>query len=112
MTETPTLFDAIPIQAARTERDIALVRVEQAAPDEWKERAWSWLCSYLETHPSFFPDDAWAEGLEPPPELRAFGPIVQRAAREGLIVKTGEFRQRTRGHATAAAVWRSTIFAG
>lgn len=106
----PTLFDAIPIETARTERDIALIRVAQAAPDEWKDHAWSWLVDYLEHHATFFPDDAWEAGLEAPPELRAWGPIVQRAAREGLIVKSGQFRQRTRGHATAAAVWRSMIY--
>lgn len=110
MIEQPDLFSVPTIDQARTERDIALVRVEQAAPDEWKQRAWEWLKGYLEDHAEFFPDDVWAAGLEAPPERRAFGPLVQRAARDGWIVKTDRTRPRTLGHATPAAVWRSTLY--
>lgn len=106
----PDLWDYAPtLDDARAERDAALLRVEESAGD-WNARAWAWLLDYLRTHAEFFPDDVWAAGLERPRELRAFGPLVARAARAGYIVKSGRLRQRTRGHATAAAVWRSMLY--
>lgn len=99
-----TLFDAL------AQRDEAMARVEEAAPLEWKDAAWSWLLDYLRTHREFFPDDVWAGGLEPPPERRAFGPLVLRAARAGYIVKAGRLRPRVRGHGTPAEVWTSQLY--
>jgi len=100
----PTLFEA------REARDKGMKQVEENASSEWKEMAWEWLVNYLEVNEEFFPDDVWAAGLPVPKELRAFGPLVLRAARAGYIVKSGKLRQRTRGHGTAAAVWASTIY--
>ena len=97
------------LELAHAERDLAMTRVESAAPVEWRITAWAWLLDYLATHAEFFPDDVWEAGLEVPPERRAFGPLVQRAAREGLIVKAGYMRARTLGHATRAEVWKPTI---
>lgn len=94
---------------AREERDAAMQRVEDAAGD-WNEYARSWLHDYLLVHREFFPDDVWAAGLAEPPEARAFGPVVKWASAHGWIVKTGEWRQRTRGHASSASVWRSTLY--
>lgn len=104
MTDEATLFDAL------RARDEAMAAVEENADDQWKREAWEWLVGYLRTHDEFFPDDAWSEGLAPPRERRAFGPLVQRAARQGLIVKSGRLRQRVRGHGTPAEVWTSTIY--
>lgn len=98
------------LETARVERDDAMQRVSDHAPVEWKDEAWTWLVRYLRTHAEFFPDDAWNEGLSEPPNARAFGPVVQRAARQGLIVKAGRLRPRTRGHATRAEVWTSTLY--
>lgn len=87
-----------------------MAQVDEHAPVEWKQQAWSWLVGYLRTHAEFFPDDVWAAGCPVPPERRAFGPLVQRAAREGLIVKSGRTRPRTLGHATPAEVWNSISY--
>ncbi len=97
---------------AEQARDAALTQVEANADDGWKEYAWAWLLDYLRAHAEFFPDDVWAAGLTKPRELRALGPLVQRAARLRYIVQTGRHRKRTRGHATAAAVWRSMLCEG
>ncbi len=98
------------LDEAKAARDAALEQVEGNADAAWKEYAWQWLLGYLRSHEEFFPDDVWAAGLAKPVELRAFGPLVLRAARLKLIVKTGRLRARTRGHATAAAVWRSAVY--
>jgi hypothetical protein len=100
----PTLFDALKA------RDEAMAAVEENADEQWRSYAWDWLVDYLRTHDEFFPDSVWGAGLTPPRERRAFGPLVQRAAREGLIRKTGRTRQRVRGHGTPAEIWESTIY--
>lgn len=109
----PACFGCVPrdgIAAARLARDEAMVRVETNAGDEWRTEAWAWLRGYLETHASFFADDVWDAGCPVPHDRRAFGPLVQRAKREGLIVATGEWRPRSRGHASVAMVYRSVVY--
>lgn len=98
------------LEDARVARDEAMQCVDDHAPVEWKETAWDWLVGYLQSHREFFPDDVWRAGLEEPPNARALGPLVKRAAAAGLIVKTDRTRQRTRGHATPAVVWRSLVY--
>jgi hypothetical protein len=93
---------------AEQARDLGMARV--ATDPSWAEYAFDFLAGYCRTHPTMFPDDLWAEGLTPPREARAFGPVIQRAARCGMIVKTAETRARLRGHMTLAVVWRSTIY--
>jgi len=100
------------IEQARRERDDALDRVDRGADEEWKDYAWSWAYAYLRSHREWFPDDSWAEGLVEPREARAFGPVVLRLLRAGFMARTGEMRQRTRGHAALGPVWRSTIYTG
>lgn len=99
-----------PIEQARRDRDEGLARVEAGADDGWSAYAYAWACAYLRTHDEWFPDDSWSLGLAEPREARAFGPVVLRLIRAGYMVKSGEFRERTRGHAALGPVWRSRIY--
>lgn len=87
-----------------------MASVESHAGEDWNTYARAWLHDYLVTHAEFFCDDVWAAGLAEPPEARAMGPVVKYAAARGWIVRTERMRPRTRGHATAAPVWRSTLY--
>lgn len=104
------------IAKARAARDEGMDQAARHASDQWNRYAWDFLYAYLKTHPTLFTDDLWQSdgnpaGLRrPPTTMRAFGPIVQRAAREGLIVKTGEYRPRTFGHLAEGPVWRSLLY--
>lgn len=102
----PTLADA------RRERDDALVRVEAGADERWSAYAYEWACAYLRSHREWFPDASWSDGLVEPREARAFGPVVLRIIRAGFVAKTGEMRERTRGHAALGPVWHSTVYTG
>ena len=109
----PTLFDEPPTRqdredAASAGRDQGLADAEAHADRQWKADAWAWLTDYLREHDEFFPDDACREGPQPR-EKRAWGPIILRASRAGMIVRAG-FRSRTSGHMTAATVWRSVCY--
>ena len=39
---------------------------------------------------------------------KALGPVIRNAARDGLIVKTGEYRPALRGHCRPMPVWKKT----
>ncbi len=98
------------VRAARVRRRDGMTRADEHADSQWRADAWAWLGAYLRTHPTFFADDAWPAGCPRPREARAFGPLVLRAAREGLIRKTGTFRARTSGNLTPAPVWESLVY--
>lgn len=98
---------------AAAKRDDGMRRADEHADDEWKDRASALLDAYLRQHPEFFVDDFWRESaLDAPREARALGPIIQRAAREGRIVKTGNYRPSVRSNLTPKPVWRSTVYEG
>lgn len=103
------------IARAREERDAALAQVAGNAGDDWNTYAWEFLIDYLIHNETLFTDDLWAIGdgpglRQPPTTMRALGPLVQRAARRGHIVKTGQYRPRTFGHLAEGPVWKSMLY--
>ena len=75
----------------------------------WSERAYGFLLEYLKSHGEFMTEDVRkaSEGIvKEPPSLRAWGGIIVRAARAGLI-KRVDFRnvKNARAHCTPATVW-------
>lgn len=94
-------------------RDLGMEMVETGADDGWMDRAWDHLVRYLQGNAEFFVDDFWAgSGLDRPAESRALGPLVNRAAREGLMQKSGEFRKSVASNLTEKPVWASLIYEG
>lgn len=92
---------------AEAERDQALRRVDEAADVLWREEAFEFVHDYLRAHATMFVDDLWTAGLRPTREDRALGAVFQRAARAGLMVKSGSYRKSVRSHMTEKPVWRS-----
>lgn len=98
---------------AAERRDLGMEMVETGADDGWMDRAWDHLVRYLQANAEFFVDDFWAtSGLDRPAESRALGPLVNRAAREGLMEKSGEFRKSVASNLTEKPVWASLIYGG
>jgi hypothetical protein len=65
---------------------------------------------YLIEHDEFFVDDFWSDsGLDEPCEARALGPLVLRAAREGLMEQKGEFRKSVASNLSPKPVWQSLV---
>jgi uracil-DNA glycosylase len=97
---TRTRQQADQLDAARR-RDHALARVADAADPTWMNQAWDALLDYLKTHQEFFVDDFWSQTqLARPREARALGPVVLRAARKGLMKKSGRFRKSVASNMT------------
>lgn len=98
------------LKGAQERRDTGIALADQNADAAWRAHAWEVLRAYLRTHAEFFVDAFWNEsGLERPREARALGALVQRAAREGLMEKTGEYRKSVASNLSPKPVWRSLL---
>jgi hypothetical protein len=91
---------------------LAVEHAEQVIPD-WKEKAFSMFVEWLSGWPcgyKFLMEDARqsleVRGLPAPPSLRAYGHLIVRAKKEGLIIHSG-YRQvkNVRAHCANASVW-------
>jgi len=105
-TTTPFPDDAPRPRNGRTLRDEALERVERAAPDDWKARAWTRLLQLAATGRDFTSEDVTATAGKAP-EPRALGAVFSTASRHGLIRKSG-FAVATSPtrHVAPIQVWR------
>ena len=88
------LFNQPPPPTGEQLRDDGIIRAEDhadATSPAWSERAYQLLLKYIQHGREFRNEQfvEWAEGqgLSTPPTKRAFGAIVVRAAREGVIVR-------------------------
>jgi hypothetical protein len=77
----------------------------------WADQAYSFLLIYIKYHYSFMCEDLRLQsvGVVPcPPSKRAWGGIIRRAAKSGLIKRKG-FRsvKNVKDHCTPATVWET-----
>jgi len=97
--------------AAIEARNDALDQVEANADQEWLDRAAGALRQYLTHHETMFVDDFWEwTQLDRPRESRALGPVFVRAAHDGLMKKTGGYRNSIASKMGPKPVWRSLIY--
>jgi hypothetical protein len=105
--DTPCLFD---LDTSRRYTEAAIKRVEQAAGEDWNERALEAVRRVAESQSHFIVDDCWAF-VEEPREPRAMGAVINKARRLGIIAATDEYRPSSRvsAHSNPRRVWRSLI---
>lgn len=81
----------------------------------WSECAYTFLLEYARRCGSFTAEDvrkdAEANGVTAPPDPRAWGGIMMRAARANVIVSTGRYTKASAVHAHCGpkAVWHSLV---
>ena len=106
------LFHQPPPPTGKELRDIgishAIGHAEFKTPG-WNEQAYLFLVGYIKTVNEFMAEDLRkaSDGIvNTPPNLRAWGGVIVRAAKEKLIKRTG-FRNVTnaKAHSTPASVW-------
>ena len=78
--------------------------------DKWSDKAYNFLVSYIKSQHEFMTEDlreASEKEIPKPPSNRAWGGIVVRAARAGLINKVGFSNVKNpKAHHTPASIWR------
>lgn len=106
-----TAVTDLPLFAAREARDEGIARASAKMDPEWSEAAMDAIRSLAVRVPTFIVDDVWLTGLAKPTEARALGAVMLRAAREGIIRRTKEYRPSAQvgNHANPRVVWASLI---
>jgi len=79
--------------------------------ENWSQRAYEFLVEYCKTNKGFMTEDvrnASLKVLESPPSNRAWGGIMVRARKAGLITPNG-FKnvKNKKAHCTPATYWKS-----
>lgn len=77
---------------------------------DWTERAYLYLKFYIQTHREFMTEELReaSYGIIPlPPSARAWGGVVLRAAKDGLIYNAGYRKVKNeKAHCTPATLWK------
>lgn len=105
----------IPIPSGETLRDKGIEKSIYTANkiyDQWSNQAFDFLLRYIQTVKEFMTEDmrlASIGTVPAPPSLRAWGGIIMRAAKAGLIKKTGfKTVKNKKAHCANAGVWKKT----
>lgn len=77
----------------------------------WSVQAYSFLLIYIKSHDNFMCEDIRLKSCEAvpwPPSARAWGGVIRRAAKAGLIKRIG-FKnvKNVKAHCTPATVWET-----
>lgn len=102
-----------PVNTAEYYRDRGMRRAVDHAEkitENWSVRAYDFLRQYIARHQEFMTEDVReaSRGIVPePPSHRAWGAIIVRAVKEGLIRRVGfQSVKNTRAHCTPASLWQ------
>jgi hypothetical protein len=78
--------------------------------DKWSDKAYNFLLKYIKYQYEFMTEDvrvASEKAIPKPPSNRAWGSVILRASRSGLINRVGFANvKNAKAHKTPASVWR------
>jgi hypothetical protein len=103
------------MDAGQLALDAAMQAVDENADEKWKKAAGFAVVQVALRKTTFTPDDVW-EVLDTldvgTSERRALGPVMDRAAKDGIITSTGTYikSRRASRHKGPVTVWKSRIF--
>ena len=109
--EEQTLFDGV----EQRDRGIAqaVSHADRESPN-WSDKAYDFLLDFLRTNTKFMAEDVRnaSVGIVPaPPSNRAWGAVIVRAAKKGIIRKVGFNKVKNpKAHCTPATEWESLYF--
>jgi hypothetical protein len=102
----------IPKSTGKLLRDVGInnsVMHADLVNKNWSDDAYNFLLQYINSNKEFMAEElrASSKGIVPdPPSLRAWGSVIVRAVKSGLITRT-EYRNvsNPKAHCTPASVW-------
>lgn len=94
----------------------AVAHAEREEPG-WSDRALATLTDYARSHQFFATEGvvsyAKVRGLPPAPDARAWGGVVTRAKRRGIVIEDGYMASANpQAHLRPTRVWRSLVWQG
>lgn len=109
--------DQLPIRFGAQLRNSGMNQAETHANHlhhGWSHEAYSFLEGYARINPTFMAEDvrtASAGVVPPPPSKRAWGAVIVRAAKAGIITSLGTRKVKNpRAHCANATLWKSKLF--
>ena len=114
---SPEVSQAARVLQAAREGAVAMTatadRAEKARPG-WQDDAYRMLCAFANvTFGDFLVEEirsyAVKNGLDEPPDARAWGAVVQRAIRSRIVVYSGSVARAASSHGTLKPKLRSTM---
>jgi hypothetical protein len=98
------------VAATRAAAAAGIARAEASAPEALKEEARGILMDLLRSQPEVTSEDVLLRMADPDGSGSVMGPIMQWAAREGLIERTGRVKEsaRPKNH-REVRIWYSTL---
>ncbi len=111
----PTLPFLTTVEAATAGKDVGMAHAAEAASD-WVAAAYDAVATYAQHHEFFHADEFWTwgldHGLEVPEQPKALGPVIARAARDGVLDRTNAAAPSVRSHLSLKPVWRCANYPG
>jgi len=117
MKQDDLLFDRAR-ERASTRRDTGMMAAADHADRikrGWTDIAYAELCAYVADRPCDFTIDRARflrldEAVPPPPDKRAWGSVIKRAIKSGVIIPTGGYDRSTSSNLSPMAVYRAGVW--
>jgi hypothetical protein len=107
-------FPQADVIKAVTVTEEAVSSVEANANAAWRQAAYEALVDHAKTHPRFSAFEVTAAMSKREDvathTLKAMGPIIRKAKKNGIIQHSGEFTANLRGHLSPTPIWNSLVF--
>jgi hypothetical protein len=117
MGEGGSMSNSFDYDAAKLAKTVAMDQVDLNADPAWKDLMLQLVRVVALTHPTFTTDDVMIlymeiEDAPKTHDLRALGPVMNKAAKAGYCVKTNTVDDSIRpsNHQRPLAIWRSLIY--
>lgn len=98
---------------AKQKGEEGLGRAKAKTGREWLDYAYDFSFDYAALHPEFFPEDLWGVGLERPSSPRAYGAVIKKLFKNGVLDEEPiDFRKAKLSNLQFRAVYRSLVYQG
>lgn len=104
-------MNQLDIDFVKDRRDDGIARSAANSGDDWQDAAFQCLQEYAKRHGQFMTEDVRfdAAQLAAPPTAKAWGQVVRRAKKEGVIADSGTCGRAKSSNLSPKPLWQSLI---
>lgn len=104
------MTDQLTLDFVRSRRDDGIERAAMSSGAAWQDKALASVRDYAQSNELFLTESVRfaVPQLDAPPDLRAWGQVMRRAAKEGICERVGFARAKS-SNLSPKPLWRSLI---